>query len=91
MAQKVVLFVGLLLCTTGSILADTEREANPSCQYYVSAHRGDDANRGSLTSPFHSLQHALQLIINSTIDAEVSVCVEDGSYSISSLNLTSLW
>ncbi len=85
MAQVVVLFVGLLLCTTSSILADAEREANPSCQYYVSAQRGDDTNGGSLASPFRSLQHPIQLNVNNTM---MSVCVEAGSYSISSVNLT---
>ncbi len=97
MGQVVVVWlVALLLCTTTTassssmaIPSSSQAEANPSsCQYYVSAQRGQDSYGGSLAAPFRSLQHALQLIVNNGDLSEVAVCVEDGTYSISSANLT---
>ncbi len=85
----------MILCTTTtttSVLAHAsaqeEAEANPSCQYYVSALRGQDSNGGSLAAPFRSLQHALHLIVNNGDLSEVAVCVEAGTYSISFQDIT---
>ncbi len=90
MGQVVMVWlVGLLLCTTTttSSIAIPSQAVNPSCQYYVSAQRGQDSNAGSLAAPFRSLQHALQLIVHGDV-SDVVVCVEAGSYNISSANLT---
>ncbi len=84
--MMVLFLVALLLCTTTTASSST---VIPSCQYYVSAQRGQDSNGGSLAAPFRSLQHALQLIVINNGDlSEVAVCVEAGTYSISSANLT---
>ncbi|MFF3503357.1 hypothetical protein [Streptomyces sp. NPDC003247] len=74
MVPATVLPAALVLPATAS--ASTAAPAAIQATYYV-APDGDDANPGTLTQPFRTLQHARDVVrtVNSDMTGDIHVCL----------------
>src|SRR2546421_11278371 len=67
------------------LAASTPASAATQATYYV-APDGDDANAGTITAPFKTLQHARDVVrtVNSTMSGDINVYLRGGNYPVSS-------
>ncbi|MFF4799973.1 hypothetical protein ACFY1U_16435 [Streptomyces sp. NPDC001351] len=68
-----------------SLAAPLPASAATQATYYV-APNGDDANAGTITAPFKTLQHARDVVrtVNSDMTGDINVFLRGGNYPVSS-------
>ncbi|MGW5611939.1 RICIN domain-containing protein [Streptomyces sp. NPDC003753] len=68
-----------------SLTTPTPASAATQATYYV-APNGDDANAGTITAPFKTLQHARDVVrtVNSNMTGDINVYLRGGTYPVSS-------
>ncbi|KUO16493.1 carbohydrate-binding protein [Streptomyces dysideae] len=68
-----------------SVTTPTPASAATQATYYV-APNGDDANSGTITAPFKTLQHARDVVrtVNSNMTGDINVYLRGGNYPVSS-------
>ncbi|MEW1648589.1 RICIN domain-containing protein [Streptomyces sp. NPDC091219] len=74
-----------------SLTTPTPASAATQARYYV-APNGDDANAGTITAPFKTLQHARDVVrtVNNDMTGDINVFLRGGTYPVSStINFTS--
>ncbi|MGW2725476.1 RICIN domain-containing protein [Streptomyces sp. NPDC001492] len=68
-----------------SLVTPTPASAATQATYYV-APTGDDANAGTITAPFKTLQHARDVVrtVNDNMTGDINVYLRGGTYPVSS-------
>ncbi|MGO4751209.1 right-handed parallel beta-helix repeat-containing protein, partial [Streptomyces sp. 2MCAF27] len=85
-----VLSMALSAVLLTSLTTPTPASAATQATYYV-APDGDDANAGTITAPFETLQHARDVVrtVNSNMTGDINVYLRGGNYPVSStINFT---
>ena len=86
-----VLATGVSAALLTSLTTPTPASAATQVTYYV-APDGNDANAGTITAPFKTLQHARDVVrtVNSNMTGDINVYLRGGNYPVNStINLTS--
>ncbi|MGW5664609.1 right-handed parallel beta-helix repeat-containing protein [Streptomyces sp. NPDC003758] len=80
-----VLATALSAVLLTSLTTPTPAAAATQATYYV-APDGDDANLGTITAPFKTLQHARDVVrtVNSNMTGDIDVYLRGGNYPVSS-------
>lgn len=89
LSAALALALSVVLLT--SLTTPTPASAATQASYYV-APDGNDANAGTITAPFKTLQHARDVVrtVNSNMTGDINVYLRGGNYPVSStINFTS--
>ena len=89
--SSAVLATALSAVLLTSLTTPTPASAASQASYYV-APDGDDANPGTITAPFKTLQHARDVVrtVNSNMTGDINVYLRGGNYPVSNtINFTS--
>src|SRR5690349_19353456 len=84
MSARLAAVVAITTLAAVTLFAPPAGAAASQATYYV-APDGDDANPGTITSPFKTLGHARDVVrtVNANMTGDISVYLRGGSYPVS--------